>query len=65
MRVKVFQSRRLADLEEKVNAWLAQNQVSPLTTHMQFSSVAIDDSPDSYFLEHTLIVFYMPLQSIS
>lgn len=64
MRCKVFQSRNRADLEEKVNAWLERNPVSPDTMRFQFSSVAIDDSPDTYIVSHTLVLFYVPLHAI-
>lgn len=63
MRVKVFQSRSRASLEETVNAWLERNEVSP--THIQFSSVLIESNDvSSYVVEHTLVLFYVPLHAI-
>lgn len=63
MRVKVFHSRNRNELEKQLNSWLGDNMVSPESMRFQFSSVVIEDSTE-WMLEHTLILFYVPLQAI-
>lgn len=63
MECKIFAARSRADLQEKVNAWLATHPVTPESMRFQFSSVYMED-PDQHIIEHTLILFYVPMVQI-
>ncbi len=63
MKVKIFYSRSRKDLEEKLNKWLETNPVSPDSMRFQVTSVLLDD-PDEHIIEHTLFLFYVPMQAI-
>ncbi len=63
MECKVFYARNREKLQDQVNEWLKKNPVSPETMRFQFSTVALEDSTE-YALEHTLIIFYVPMRAI-
>lgn len=57
MKVKIFQSRKLVRLEQEVNVFLNENDVS--IQHTQFSTVYAQDEV-AHLMFHTLILFYYP-----
>lgn len=63
MECKIFSAINRNDLQDKVNAWLQTHLVSPESMHFQLTTISIEDA-DSYKLEHTLILFYVPLRMI-
>lgn len=63
MLCKVFYHIHRSKLQEQVNEWLKNNPVSPQSMSFQFSTVVIED-PDSYKLEHTLVLFYVPMRAM-
>ena len=63
MQIKIFHSSNRKELESFVNEWLKTHPVSPDSMRFEFSTVAIEDEI-SYRLEHTLILFYVPMRTI-
>ena len=63
MRIKIFYGRSRQDLEQAVNTWLSTHAVSPATMHFQFSTVSLEDETQ-FILEHTLVVFYVPMERV-
>jgi hypothetical protein len=63
MECKIFYARSRKELEANINAWLKEHPVSPDSMRFQFSSVALDD-PDEHIVEHTLVLFYVPMRAI-
>ncbi len=57
MKVKFFHSRRVGELEEAINAFLASQEVSVHLT--QFSAIPREDDLQ-YWIEFTVILFYYP-----
>ncbi len=60
MECKVFYARNREKLQDAVNEWLKTHHVSPESMHFQFSTVVLADDVE-FILEHTLVVFYVPL----
>ena len=53
-------------MEEKVNEWLRANPVNLDTMKTELSTVVVDDEGiNEYWLEHVLIIFYVPMMPIS
>lgn len=63
MECKIFYGSNREEIQNKVNAWLKEHPVTPDSMRFQFSTVSIEDT-DSYRLEHTLVVFYVPMHPI-
>jgi hypothetical protein len=63
MKMKIFFSRTRKELQEAVNAFLEQNPVSPDSMRFEFSSIAVT-TPIELIIEHTLVLFYVPMHSI-
>lgn len=63
MECKIFYSRSRKEIEKQVNAWLKEHPVSPDSMRFEFSSVVLDD-PDEHIVEHTLVLFYVPMRAI-
>lgn len=63
MKVKIFYARTRRDLEKQVNEWLSVNPVSPNSMRFQFTSVGFE-SVDSYEIDHTLVLFYVPMHAM-
>lgn len=63
MLCQIFFGGHRSQLQDQVNEWLKTHPVSPQTMHFQFSTVSIEDS-DSYRLEHTLVLFYVPMRAM-
>ena len=63
MECKFFFGTSRNELEKQVNMWLKTHPVSPDSMRFQFSMVAIDDVTE-YKLEHTLVVFFVPMRAI-
>lgn len=63
MECKIFYSRSRKELEANVNAWLKDHPVSPDSMRFEFSSVYLDDQVE-HIVEHTLILFYVPMRAI-
>lgn len=63
MRCKVFSARTRKALEEAVNKWLETNPVSPDTMRFEYSAVYCED-PTEHIIEHTLVLFYVPMVPI-
>jgi hypothetical protein len=56
---KIFSATNRKELEQQVNEWLKTHPVTPERTRFQFSTVSVADA-DSYKLEHTLVLMYVP-----
>jgi hypothetical protein len=63
MNCKIFYASRRELLQKEVNEWLQTHPVSPESMHFQFSTVLIESDID-YKLEHTLVLFYVPMRII-
>lgn len=61
---KIFYATSRLELQNMVNQWLAEHPVSPDSMRFEFSTVVIEDT-DSYRLEHTLVVFFVPMRPLS
>lgn len=64
MRVKIFGARTRQALEEAVNQWLKTNPVAPDTMRFEYGAVYCED-PVEHIIEHTLVLFYVPMLPIS
>lgn len=63
MRCKIFYGSNRQELEDMVNKWLETNPVTPDSMRFEFSTASVEDET-SYKLEHTLVLFYVPMQRI-
>lgn len=63
MECKIFYERSRVELQKQVNQWLETHPVTPDSMRFQFSTVSIEDV-DAYRLEHTLVLFYVPMRMI-
>lgn len=63
MQCKIFASRNRKNLEETINEWLKEHPVSPQSMTFQITSVYCED-PDSHIVEHTVVLFYVPMSAI-
>lgn len=63
MECKIFYARSRKELEKQLNDWLKDHPVTPDSMRFQFSSVYCED-PNEHIIEHTLVLFYVPLRAI-
>ena len=63
MECKIFYSQSRLGLQDEVNAWLKAHPVTPESMRFHFSSVTLE-APDEYIIEHTLVLFYIPVEPI-
>jgi hypothetical protein len=63
MKCKVFSSRTRKELEKAINEWLETHPVTPETMRFEYGAVYCED-PDEHIIEHTVVVFYVPMGSI-
>src|SRR5690349_18906438 len=58
MKLQIFHARKISTLQEHVNAFLQDEQVSSIH-HTQYSAIPREDALE-YWTEYTLLVFYYP-----
>jgi len=63
MECKIFYGRNREELQNHVNAWLKTHSITPESVRFQFSTVSIE-SESEYTLEHTLVLFYVPMMPL-
>jgi hypothetical protein len=60
---RIFWGQSQMKIQDEVNEWLKTHPVSPESMRFQFSTVVLED-PTEWILEHTLVVFYVPMVRI-
>ncbi len=61
LKCKVFSARKQANLEQAINEWLGRHPVTLETMRFEYGAVYCED-PDEHIIEHTVIVFYVPME---
>jgi len=63
LQVKIFSANSTVKLQDAINEWLAKHPVSPDSMRFEYSAVYCDD-PIEHIVEHTVILFYIPMRPI-
>jgi len=63
MQVKIFSANSTVKLQDAINEWLAKHPVLPDSMRFVYSTVNCDD-PVEYIVEHTVVLFYVPMRPI-
>ena len=65
MKCKIFVAHKRQALEDQVNQWLESNPVAPDSMRFEYGAICVEDlvEPDST-VEHTLVLFYVPMMPI-
>lgn len=65
MKCKIFTAHQRQALEDQVNQWLESNPVTPDSMRFEYGAICLEDlvEPDAV-IEHTLVLFYVPMMPI-
>lgn len=63
MQCKIFSGTGRASLQQTINTWLQEQYLTLESVQVHFTTVLIEDEA-SYRLEHTVLIFYIPLQGV-
>lgn len=65
MECKIFTANSRIALERQLNEWLPDHPVTPDSMRFEFSTVVLtDQNGGSQRVEHTLVLFYVPMRMI-